>query len=179
MTNPRTEPGARPLPALDFISHSPEQTWRIGRRLGQHARAGDVCLLSGPFGAGKTLLAQGFAAGLGVAGIVTSPSFTLANEYAGADAGGARVRLYHIDLYRLEGPAELASIGLEDYLADPQGVCVIEWPERIGPDPAVEHLLIALSPISEMKRRLTLAPHGARYAGLLLTVKAEAFGVEP
>ena len=176
MADPRAGPGAR-APGLDFISHSPEQTWRVGRRLGQHARAGDLFLLAGAFGAGKTLLTQGLATGLGVSGPVTSPSFTLVNEHAGRDADGRPVRLYHIDLYRLEGAGEVASVGLDEPLDDPEGVCVIEWPERLGALAALEHLLVRFLPVSETKRRLTLTPHGARPAALLGELKAEAFGV--
>ena len=177
MAQPGVGPRVRSLPSLDFISHSPEQTWRVGRRLGQHARAGDLFLLSGTFGAGKTLLTQGLAAGLGVGERVTSPSFTLINEHEGRDAAGARVRLYHVDLYRLEDAAAIASIGLDAVLDDPEGICVVEWPARLDLAPALEHLLIGLYPVSETKRRLTLTPHGAHPAALLGAVKAEAFGV--
>ena len=163
--------------ALDFISHSAEQTRRVGMRLGRHARAGDLFLLSGPFGAGKTLLTQGLAAGLGVTERVTSPSFTLVNEYAGHTAEGRRVRLYHVDLYRLETEAEVASVGLEDMLADPAGIGAIEWPDRLGDLEGLEHLLIVLSPVSDTKRRLTLTAIGARHAALLAELRAEAFGV--
>lgn len=162
---------------LDFISHSPEQTRRVGWRLGQHARAGDLFLLSGTFGAGKTALTQGLAAGLAIAGRVTSPSFTLVNEYDGRTVAGEPVRLYHVDLYRLETSAEVDSVGLEDLLADPAGVCAIEWPDRLGELTPREHLLIALEMVSETKRRLAFAPVGARYAALLAEVRAEAFGV--
>lgn len=163
---------------LDFISHSPEQTRRVGGRLGQHARAGDVFLLSGPFGAGKTLFTQGLAAGLGITERVSSPSFTLINEYAGRDAAGLSLRLYHVDLYRLETPAEIASVGLEGIFDDPGGICAIEWPDRLGEYGALDHLLILLGPVSETKRRLALSPRGPRYEELLSMVKAEAFGVE-
>lgn len=163
--------------ALDFISHSPEQTRRIGWRLGQLARAGDVILLSGPFGAGKTLLTQGLAAGLSVAERVTSPSFTLVNEHSGCTTAGEPIRLYHVDLYRLETAAEVESVGLEEFFADPEGICVIEWPDRLGEAPPPEHLLIELTPVSEMKRRLALTPTGERAAALLAEMRAEAFGV--
>jgi tRNA threonylcarbamoyladenosine biosynthesis protein TsaE len=162
---------------LDFISHSPEQTRRLGWRLGQHARAGDLFLLSGTFGAGKTALTQGLAAGLGVADRVTSPSFALVNEHDGHDAEGSSLRLYHIDLYRLETEAEVASIGLEDMLDDPAGICAIEWPDRLGERVAREHLLIMLAPVSETKRRLAFLPRGARPGELLAAIRAEAFGV--
>ncbi len=164
-------------PALDFISHSPEQTRRIGWRIGQYARARDLFLLSGPFGAGKTLLTQGLAAGLGITERVTSPSFTLVNEYGGYTAAGEPIRLYHVDLYRLETEVEVDSVGLDDLFADPEGVCVIEWPDRLGTAVPQEYLLIALTPVSEMKRRLTLTPSGARQEALLAELRAEAFGV--
>lgn len=161
---------------LDFISHSPEQTRRVGWRLGQHAQAGDRFLLVGTFGAGKTVLTQGIAAGLEVNERVTSPSFALINEHEGL-AAGAQVRLYHIDLYRLETAAAIDSLGLDDLFADPEGICVIEWPERLGQQLTQDHLLILLEAVSETKRRLALVPHGARYTTLLNAVRAEAFGV--
>lgn len=168
---------AGPGTTLDFISHSPDQTRRVGWRLGQHARPGDLLLLSGTFGAGKTALAQGFASGLGIAERVTSPSFALVNEYGGRVADGRLIRFYHVDLYRLETVAEVESVGLEDLLADPEGICAIEWPDRLGAATPREHLLIALEPVSESKRRLTLLPIGERYLTLLAEVRAEAFGV--
>lgn len=162
---------------LDYISHSPEQTRRLGWRLGQHARGGDLFLLSGSFGAGKTALTQGLAAGLGVTERVTSPSFALVNEHDARDASGVALRLYHIDLYRLETEDEVASVGLEDLLDDPDGVCAIEWPDRLGARAVRDHLLIVLEPVSDTKRRLALSPSGARYDDLLTAIRAEAFGV--
>lgn len=162
---------------LDYISHSAEQTRRLGWRLGQHARAGDLFLLSGTFGAGKTALTQGLAAGLGVVERVTSPSFALVNEHEARDAAGQPLRLYHVDLYRLETEDEVASVGLEDLLDDPEGICAIEWPDRLGARATRDHLLIVLEPVSDTKRRLALSPHGARYDELLAAIRAEAFGV--
>jgi len=98
-----------------------------GRRLAADLRAGDVVLLHGDLGAGKTTLTQGIAAGLGVAEPVQSPTFTLVGEHRGAS-----LMLYHLDLYRLDDPAELESFGYESYLAPEDGVSVIEWPERAG-----------------------------------------------
>ena len=105
-------------------------------------------LLAGPFGAGKTLLAQSFTAGLGITERVTSPSFTLVNEYSGRTNAGKPIRLYHVDLYRLETASEVESVGLEEFFADPDGVCVIEWPDRLGAALPLEHLVIVLTPVS-------------------------------
>lgn len=168
---------ARAFGALDFISHSPDQTRRIGRRLGQLARAGDVALLSGDFGAGKTLLTQGIAWGLGADRTVTSPSFTLVNEYQ-LTGNDRKHRLYHVDLYRLESVTEIESLGLEVYLDDPDAVTVIEWPERLPAGSVADHLLVRIGVVSDTKRRMRFIPCGPRYQNLLAAVKAEAFGVE-
>jgi tRNA threonylcarbamoyladenosine biosynthesis protein TsaE len=109
-----------------FISHSPAETEALGERWGRAAQTGLVLALSGDLGAGKTQLVKGLARGLGVAARVHSPTFTLVNEYA-----GGRLRLFHLDLYRLETPAQLRSAGVEEYL-QPDGVAVIEWAERFG-----------------------------------------------
>jgi tRNA threonylcarbamoyladenosine biosynthesis protein TsaE len=107
-----------------FISHSPVETETLGERWGRAAGRGLVIGLSGELGAGKTQLVKGLARGLGVATRVHSPTFTLVNEYR-----GGRLRLFHLDLYRLETPEQIASAGLEEYL-QPDGVAVIEWAER-------------------------------------------------
>ena len=108
-----------------FISHSPAETEAFGERLGRAAERGLVVALSGELGAGKTQLVKGLARGLGIAARVHSPTFTLVNEY-----GSGRLRLFHLDLYRLETPAHIRSAGLEDFL-QPEGVTVIEWAERL------------------------------------------------
>lgn len=107
-----------------FISHSPAETETFGERQGRAAERGRVIALSGELGAGKTQLVKGLARGLGIAARVHSPTFTLVNEY-----GGGRLRLFHLDLYRLETPAQILSAGLEEFL-QPEGVTVIEWGER-------------------------------------------------
>jgi tRNA threonylcarbamoyladenosine biosynthesis protein TsaE len=108
-----------------FISHSPADTESLGEKLGRTAAHGLVIALSGDLGAGKTQFVRGLARGLGIAGRVHSPTFTLVNEY-----GGGRLKLFHLDLYRLETAEQIRSAGIEEYLS-PDGVSVIEWAERI------------------------------------------------
>ena len=108
-----------------FISHSPAETESLGEAWGRAAQRGWVIALSGELGAGKTQLVKGVARGLGIAARVHSPTFTLVNEY-----GGGRLRLFHLDLYRLETREQILSAGLEEFLS-PDGVAVIEWAERI------------------------------------------------
>ncbi len=107
-----------------FISHSPAETQALGEEWGRAATSGLVIGLSGDLGAGKTQFVKGLARGLGYAGRVQSPSFGLVNVYT-----GGRLPLFHLDLYRLETPAQVIAAGLEDYL-EPEGVAVIEWAER-------------------------------------------------
>ncbi len=162
-------------PALDLISHSPDQTRRFGYHLGRLARAGDVLLLHGQIGAGKTTLVQGIARGLGVEGYVQSPTFTLASEHAGRTASGERVTLFHLDLYRLEGAGDLASFGYEEYFDEPSGIVVIEWPERLAEELPDEHLLIRLEHLADAKRRLAFLPQGSRAQELTEAFRAEVF----
>jgi tRNA threonylcarbamoyladenosine biosynthesis protein TsaE len=108
-----------------FISHSPAETESLGETFGRAARRGMVVALSGELGAGKTQLVKGLARGLGITARVHSPTFTLVNEYA-----GGRLKLFHLDLYRLESRAQIMSAGLEEFL-QPDGVAVIEWAEKL------------------------------------------------
>ena len=107
-----------------FISHSPEEAFALGEEWGRGARKGLVIGLTGTLGAGKTQLVKGIARGLGVMSRVHSPTFTLVNEYT-----GGRLKLFHLDLYRLDSQAQILSAGLEEFL-QPDGVSVIEWAER-------------------------------------------------
>jgi len=108
-----------------FISHSPAETEALGEQLGRAAERGLVLALSGDLGAGKTQFVKGLARGLGISARVHSPTFTLVNEY-----GGGRLKLFHLDLYRLETPAQILSAAIGEFLS-PDGVAVIEWAERL------------------------------------------------
>jgi tRNA threonylcarbamoyladenosine biosynthesis protein TsaE len=116
------------LPIGEFTSHSPEETFNFGEQLGARLAGGEILLLSGPLGAGKTLFVKGICSSLGIEDDdVTSPSFTLVNPYSG------RLQLYHLDLYRLdEGASAAHAVDLDDLLSDEKSVIVIEWAERMG-----------------------------------------------
>ena len=116
------------IPLGQFHSISPQQTFDLGHEIGARLQGGEILLLSGPLGAGKTILVKGICAALGIdEEEVTSPSFTLVNPYDG------RLRLYHLDLYRLdEGASAAHAVDLDDLLADEESVIVIEWAERMG-----------------------------------------------
>lgn len=139
--------------------------------MGEFLRAGDVILLLGDFGVGKTQLVRGIARGLGSSDLVTSPSFVLVNEYAGA----RELPIYHIDLYRIAAEAELETIGVSELWGGP-GVCLIEWAERAGQSLPPEHLAVHFQYLSETKRVLRFVPHGDRYKRLLDAFKGAAFG---
>ena len=107
-------------------THSPAQTYALGREMGEQARPGQVLCLDGDLGAGKTVFTQGFAAGLGIAGPVNSPTFTILQIYE-----GGRLPLYHFDVYRIADEAEMDEIGYEEYVYG-EGVSLIEWSVRIA-----------------------------------------------
>jgi len=148
------------MTSLQFISHSPEQTQHLGTRLGKLAQRGDVFLLTGNLGAGKTCLTQGIAWGLDIKEYAFSPSFVLVREYKG------RLPLYHMDLYRLDNIEEIIELALEEYL-DGNGICVIEWAEKgIAALPA-DNLVITIAHLSNTERNITIEPNGERYVKLL------------
>jgi tRNA threonylcarbamoyladenosine biosynthesis protein TsaE len=138
-------------------SHNPEETEALGEEFGRSARSGLVIALSGDLGAGKTRFVKGLARGLGVPGRVHSPTFTLVNEYA-----GGRLKLFHLDLYRLETSEQILSAGIEEYLK-PDGVSVIEWAERIYDSRFTIHDLkkVRIDVISETGRKITYDDFGA------------------
>lgn len=134
-----------------LISHSPAETEALGARFGAAARRGCVIALSGDLGAGKTQFVRGLARGLEIAARVHSPTFTLVNEYT-----GGRLKLFHLDLYRLDTPGQIASAGIEEFLT-PDGVTVIEWAERLagGPWPATGWRQVRIEVRGESERKIT------------------------
>ena len=131
----------------EFITHSEDETFELAKRIGDQLAGGEVFLLSGDLGAGKTVFAKGLAAGLGISPAdVTSPTFTLVNCHEG------RLRLYHIDLYRLEAGAH-QELGLEEILEEENAVTVIEWAERLS---VVSEgaITVKMSYVSHSERRI-------------------------
>jgi len=154
------------MTALQLISHSPEQTQRLGFRLGASAQVGDVFLFSGSLGSGKTCLTQGIAWGLGVKEYAFSPSFVIVREYHG------RLTLYHMDFYRLDRISEITDLGIEEYFYG-NGICVIEWAEKGIAVLPQENLLVSFNYISDTDRSLSLEPKGKRYSQLLKSLSLE------
>ena len=109
---------------MEYLSHSPEETEQLGEQLGRTLRPGSVVAYRGDLGMGKTAFTRGLARGLGCTCRVTSPTFTIVNEYSGA------LPLFHFDMYRLDSSDDLFDIGWEDYLSR-GGVCAVEWSERV------------------------------------------------
>jgi tRNA threonylcarbamoyladenosine biosynthesis protein TsaE len=146
------EPAAgRGTRAQTVFSMSEDETFEFGRALARRLRGGETVLLEGPLGSGKTVLARGLAVGLGVpAEEVSSPSYVLVHEYH-----GGRLALFHVDLYRLEDPAEIETLGLED-LGSPVAVVVVEWGERLPAIFARAPVRIRLTDLGEGTRRIEL-----------------------
>jgi tRNA threonylcarbamoyladenosine biosynthesis protein TsaE len=133
----------------EIITHSPDETFTFAKRIGEQLQGGEVFLLKGELGAGKTVFAKGVAAGLGInPAEVTSPSFTLVNAHEG------RLRFYHIDLYRLDAGSQSA-LGLEEILDDDKAVTVIEWAERLRVVPAGA-TEVEMSHVSESERKISI-----------------------
>ncbi|MDP6607091.1 MAG: tRNA (adenosine(37)-N6)-threonylcarbamoyltransferase complex ATPase subunit type 1 TsaE [Dehalococcoidia bacterium] len=145
---------------LTITTSSAARTRALGRRLAKLLRPGDIVLLQGDLGAGKTTLAQGVGAGLKVEERVTSPTFVLLARHAGP------VPLYHADLYRLTEPQEVEELALGEQAAD--GVLLVEWPERAAETLPAEHLLVAIEDVDGAdQRRVTVVANGSRYRRVL------------
>lgn len=135
-------------------TNSAEETRALGEKMARELRPGDVILLEGPLGAGKSELARGIARGLGVAETVTSPSFTILNVYT-----SGRIPLYHFDWYRLESEEELYELGMEEYLGG-DGIALVEWPGRCPDALPADFLMIEILPEGENGRTFRAALHG-------------------
>ena len=164
------------MPILDehtfeFFSRSPEQTRRIGMRLGGLLKPGDLICLQGDLGAGKTTLVQGIAQGWGSLDAVSSPTFILVNEYRRPDGG----QLFHMDAYRLESGLEAAELDLDLMLSE--GALIVEWPERISSVLPDKELRINFVFISEEQRQMWFKAKGSHYDHILAELQQALFGV--
>ena len=145
---------------MEFITNSPAETESIGVALGQRLKPGTVIAYRGDLGAGKTAFTRGLARGLGCREIVTSPTYTIVNEYL-----GGRIPLFHFDMYRLRSSDDLWDIGWDDYL-ERGGVCAVEWSENV--DEAMEDpIIITIEKTGEESRRITIEG-GEEFADLSL-----------
>jgi tRNA threonylcarbamoyladenosine biosynthesis protein TsaE len=143
-------------PAQYIVTESAAETAAVGRALAGYLQDGDVVLLHGDLGAGKTTLAKGIASALGIREVVSSPSFALVNEY---DTESAAVsRLFHLDLYRLQDENDLASIGFDDLVASARGAMLVEWPERAATALPERYLLIEIETRGSDMRLLRFVP---------------------
>lgn len=156
--------------AFEVFSRSPEQTRRLGMRLGALLQSGDLICLQGDLGSGKTTLVQGMASGWGAFDPASSPTFVLVNAYRRADGG----LLHHLDAYRIESLAEAEELDLETLLAG--GPLVIEWAERIAPLLPAERMWVYLAHESEEHRLLRFTGHGGRYDSLLKALRQAIYG---
>ena len=134
---------------MQYITNSPAETEAVGAALGNIINPGTVIAYRGDLGAGKTAFTRGLAKGLGCTEIVTSPTYTIVNEYL-----GGRIPLFHFDMYRLRSSDELFDIGWDDYL-DRGGVCAVEWSENVD-DAMEDAIYITIEKLGEDSRRITL-----------------------
>ena len=155
---------------IEFFSRSPEQTRRIGMRLGGDLQAGDVICLQGNLGAGKTTFVQGLAQGWGALDSVSSPTFVIVNLYRRANGG----KLFHLDAYRLESMPEAEELDLDLMMAE--GALIIEWPERLGNLIPSERLWINLDHVAEEHRQMRFNANGKRFDKLLDEMRQSMFG---
>jgi tRNA threonylcarbamoyladenosine biosynthesis protein TsaE len=155
---------------LEFFSRSPDQTRRVGMRLGRLLQPGDVVCLQGELGAGKTTLVQGLAKGWGSLDPVSSPTFIIVNVYRRPDDG----QLFHMDAYRLDTALEAAEVDLDEMLA--QGSLLVEWPDRIQQVLPDDCMWISFEYVAEEHRQMLLKAAGERYDNLLAELRQDLFG---
>ena len=134
---------------MEFITNSPEETEAVGMALGKRLTPGTVIAYQGDLGAGKTAFTRGLAKGLGCTDMVTSPTYTIVNEYL-----SGRLPLFHFDMYRLASSDDLWDIGWEDYL-DRGGICAVEWSENVA-DALEGAIIVTIEKLGEESRRITI-----------------------
>ena len=134
---------------MTYTSHSPEETEALGQALGQSLKGGEIIAYTGDLGAGKTAFTRGLAKGLGISMAVTSPTYTLVNEYL-----GGRLELFHFDMYRLGSSDDLFDIGWDDYLLR-GGVCAVEWSENVS-DAMEDAIWVRIQRLDDDTRSITI-----------------------
>ncbi len=159
--------------AIEFISRSPEQTRRVGARLGMLLSGGAVVALEGNLGTGKTVLAQGIGIGWGATTSLISPTFIIIRRHT---RNQDDEHFYHIDLYRIAGSAEAEALGLTELLGDPGTVCVVEWAERAADLFPEERLWVTLRTLDEQRRSLTFRATGDRHRAIQEKLRKELAG---
>ena len=157
---------------VDFLSRSPEQTRRIGARLGTALQTGDVICLQGDLGAGKTTFVQGVAQGWGSRDAVSSPTFIIVNVYRNDEQN----QLFHLDAYRLESTLEAEELDLQSMQA--QGALLVEWPERMERLIPRDHLWIKLEHKDQEERQMKVTSQGKRYDDLLEIIRLATYGAD-
>jgi tRNA threonylcarbamoyladenosine biosynthesis protein TsaE len=156
---------------FDMMSLSPDQTLRLGIRLGKLLKAGMLVCLAGDMGAGKTVLTSGIGQGWGTINRVTSPTFTIVHEHR---READKLRLYHLDCYRLQDSSDLESIGFDEIL-DSQGVVIVEWPERIIDALPKERLWIEMKVVDDTRRNISIEAEGKQHQELLDIFRSSMF----
>jgi tRNA threonylcarbamoyladenosine biosynthesis protein TsaE len=155
---------------LEFISRSPEQTRRLGMRLGSMLQSGDLICLNGDLGSGKTTFVQGLSQGWGSLDLVTSPTFVLVNQYQRMDGN----TMFHLDAYRIQNALEAEDLDLVQMIDS--GCLVVEWPEKIREALPGECLWIEMKYVAEESRQMAFNPIGERYVAILAEFRRAAFG---
>jgi tRNA threonylcarbamoyladenosine biosynthesis protein TsaE len=158
------------MASWSVLAHSARQTMNWGNKLGRLLNGGEIIALIGELGAGKTCFVRGVTRGLEVAkeAWIRSPSFTLINEYHG------RFPVYHIDLYRVEGRAQLEGLNLREYLFS-DGVSLIEWFEHLPAEEVDEFLEVKIDYVNRVRRELTFTAHGERYDKIIEVLRSQKF----
>ncbi len=159
---------------LEFISRSPDQTTRLGARLGRYLTGGQIVALEGNMGAGKTVFAQGVGMGWGATTRLISPTYVLVRRHQRHQDS---LMLYHIDLYRLNSVGEVDMLGLDEIMGDTGAVCLIEWPDRHSALLPNEYLWVHLRMLDEYRRSLVFRAHGKKHQAILDDFRQEILGL--